>query len=90
MITKLVDFWSKKHIYILSSHTLGKTFKINVCVFNYKMWILLFERLWPTSELNFVESAPELGAEEYDFQLHLKFILLLYVLPKCNQNLFIQ
>ena len=34
-----------------------------------------FGKLWPTSELNFAESLPELGAGEYDFMLHLKFLV---------------
>ena len=33
-----------------------------------------FEKLWPTSELNFAKSPPELGAGDYDFQLHVNFI----------------
>ena len=32
------------------------------------------EKLWPTSESIFGGSPPELGAGEYDFLWHLKFI----------------
>ena len=74
MIAACIFIKMQQTDYIFSSYRWGKKYSIYYLVPDCGSVKFYFEKLWPTSELNFAKSPPELGAGDYDFQLHVNFI----------------